>query len=83
VRAELQAFHLRRSQPDEAETAAKAALAIDSGSLEAHRVQGPSMPATPTVARRRPRAASRSRVSKDAITHLEQASASTWPAFSC
>ncbi len=38
--AELAAFHLRRSQPDEAEKAAKAALAIDENNIEAHRVLG-------------------------------------------
>ena len=40
VRAELGAFHLRRSQPEEAEAAAKAALAIDSNNIEGHRVLG-------------------------------------------
>src|SRR5436190_3362348 len=77
VRAELGAFHLRRSQPEEAETAGKAALAIDSANLEAHRVlglvyagyaDGATAPGTgPQVAQ----------YLKDAISHLEQASAST------
>jgi hypothetical protein len=62
VRAELGAFHLRRSQPEEAETAAKAALAIDGASLEAHRVLGLVYAGyADGTARRRPRAASRSR----------------------
>ena len=40
VWAELGAFHLRRSQPEDAEAAAKSALAIDSTSIEGHRVLG-------------------------------------------
>ena len=78
VRAELGAFHLRRSQPEEAETAAKAALAIDSTSLEGHRVLGlvyagyADGGSQRGVRRRRSRS-----ILKDAITHLELASAST------
>src|SRR5688572_16341674 len=77
VRAELGAFHLRRSQPEEAETAAKAALVIDGASLEAHRVlglvyagyaDGGTSPGTGRQV---------AQYLKDAITHLEQASAST------
>ncbi len=77
VRAELGAFHLRRSQPEEAEAAAKAALAIDNTNLEGHRVlglvyagyaDGATAPGTgPQVAQ----------YLTDAISHLEQASAST------
>jgi len=78
VRAELGAFHLRRSQPEDAETAAKAALAIDSNSLEAHRVLG--LVYAGYADGGQTSAASRQQVAqylKDAITHLEQASAST------
>ena len=78
VRAELGAFHLRRSQPEDAETAAKAALAIDSGSLEGHRVLG--LVYAGYADGGQTSAASRQQVAqylKDAITHLEQASAST------
>jgi tetratricopeptide (TPR) repeat protein len=78
VRAELGAFHLRRSQPEDAETAAKAALAIDTGSLEAHRVLG--LVYAGYADGGQTTAASRQQVAqylKDAITHLEQASAST------
>ncbi len=78
VRAELGAFHLRRSQPEDAETAAKAALAIDSGSLEAHRVLG--LVYAGYADGGQTSAANRQQVAqylKDAITHLEQASAST------
>ena len=79
VRAELGAFHLRRSQPEEAEAAAKSALAIDGASLEAHRVLG-LVYAGYADGNSQTTAASRQQVAqylKDAITHLEQASAST------
>jgi tetratricopeptide (TPR) repeat protein len=76
IRAEMAAFHLRRSQPDEAEKAAKSALAISDDSLEAHRTLGlvyagyteSSSARTPT-----PPAAEYLR---DAIVHLERAASS-------
>ena len=77
VRAELGAFHLRRSQPEEAEGAAKASLVIDGDNPEAHRVlglvyagyaDGGSQQRGPN-----PQAA---QFLKDAIMHLELASAS-------
>jgi tetratricopeptide (TPR) repeat protein len=77
IRAELGAFHLRRSQPEEAEAAAKAALAIDSASSEAHRVLGlvyagyADGGSSPAAGRQT------AQYLKEAITHLEQASAST------
>src|SRR5262245_35622102 len=37
LRGQVASFYLRRSQPDEAEKAAKEALAIDEGNIEAHR----------------------------------------------
>lgn len=40
VRAEMAAFFLRRSQPEQAEKAARAALAINERNLEAHRTLG-------------------------------------------
>ena len=79
VRAELGAFHLRRSQPEEAEAAAKSALSIDGASLEAHRVLG-LVYAGYADGNTQTTAASRQQVAqylKDAIAHLEQASAST------
>jgi tetratricopeptide (TPR) repeat protein len=77
LRAQVAAFHLRRSQPDEAERAAKAALEIDEKNGEAHRALGlvyagyadaatGGRNATPQIAT----------YLKDAITHLERAAAS-------
>src|SRR3989338_5110029 len=40
VRAEIAAFHLRRDRRTEAESAARDALKLDDGNLEAHRVLG-------------------------------------------
>jgi tetratricopeptide (TPR) repeat protein len=40
LRGQVASFHLRRSQPDEAEKAAKAALDIDAKNIEAHRALG-------------------------------------------
>ena len=77
VRAELGAFHLRRSQPEEAEAAAKAALAIDSASLEAHRVLGLVYAGYADGGSQRASSAQVAQYLKDAITHLEAASAST------
>jgi tetratricopeptide (TPR) repeat protein len=77
VRAELGAFHLRRSQPEEAEAAAKAALAIDSGSVEAHRVLGLVYAGYADGGSQRGTTAQSAQYLKDAIAHLELASAST------
>ncbi len=40
IRAEIAAFHMRGNQPQEAEAAARAALALDPECVEAHRVLG-------------------------------------------
>ena len=40
LRGQIASFYLRRSQPDEAEKAAQAALAIDDDNIEAHRALG-------------------------------------------
>jgi Flp pilus assembly protein TadD len=75
VRAELGAFHLRRSQPDEAERAAQAALALDGTNSEAHRVLG--LVYAGYVDAGNPRAAAQiEQYLKDAIMHLELASSS-------
>jgi tetratricopeptide (TPR) repeat protein len=77
VRAELGAFHLRRSQPEEAEAAAKAALAIDSNSVEGHRVLGLVYAGYADGGTQRGTTAQATQYLKDAIVHLELASAST------
>ena len=77
VRAELGAFHLRRSQPEEAEAAAKAALAIDSDSVEGHRVLGLVYAGYADGGSQRASTAQTTQYLKDAIMHLELASAST------
>jgi tetratricopeptide (TPR) repeat protein len=74
LRGQVAAYYLRRSQPDEAEKAAKAALDIDDSNVEAHRALGlvyagyadaNSRQANPQIAQ----------YLKDAITHLERAAA--------
>ena len=78
IRAELGAFHLRRSQPEDAEAAARAALAIDSESIEGHRVLGLVYAgyADGGSQQKGASAAQTAQFLKDAITHLELASAS-------
>jgi tetratricopeptide (TPR) repeat protein len=76
LRGQVAAFYLRRSQPDEAEKAAKAALDIDADNTEAHRALGlvyagyadaatGKQASTPVIAG----------YLKDSITHLEKAAA--------
>jgi tetratricopeptide (TPR) repeat protein len=77
VRAELGAFHLRRSQPEEAEAAAKAALAIDGTNVEGHRVLGLVYAGYADGGSQRGSSAQVTQYLKDAIMHLELASAST------
>jgi tetratricopeptide (TPR) repeat protein len=78
VRAELGAFHLRRSQPEEAEAAAKSALAIESTNVEAHRVLGLVYAGyADGGSNQRGTSAQVAQFLKDAIVHLELASAST------
>ena len=76
VRAELGAFHLRRSQPEEAEGAAKASLAIDSNNPEAHRVLGLVYAGYADGGTQRDPNPQAAQFLKDAIMHLELASAS-------
>ncbi|HEY6507464.1 MAG TPA: tetratricopeptide repeat protein [Vicinamibacterales bacterium] len=76
VRAELGAFHLRRSQPEEAEGAAKASLAIDSANPEAHRVLGLVYAGYADGGTQRGPNPQVAQFLKDGIMHLELASAS-------
>jgi tetratricopeptide (TPR) repeat protein len=72
LRGQVAAFHLRRSQPDEAEKAARAALEIDAENTEAHRALGLVFAgyADASTNRNSPQIAT---YLKDAITHLEKA----------
>jgi Flp pilus assembly protein TadD len=74
VRAELGAFHLRRSQPEEAERAAQAALALDDSNIEGHRVLGLVYAGYVDNANQRSAPAQTAQYLKDAIAHLERAS---------
>ena len=76
LRGQAASFYLRRSQPDEAEKAAKAGLDIDDANIEAHRALGlvyagyadaatGARAGTPEIAT----------YLKDAITHMERAAA--------
>ena len=76
IRAELAAFYLRRSQPEEAEKAAKDALAIDDRSLEAHRTLGLVYAGyTDSVTQRNP-TPQVTEYLRQAIVHLERAASS-------
>jgi len=59
VRAEIASLYLRQNQMAEAEKAARAALALDADSIEAHRVLGLVLSGQPDRM-------------KDAVTHLER-----------
>jgi tetratricopeptide (TPR) repeat protein len=59
VRAEIAALHLRQNQVAAAEKAARAALALDPDSTEAHRVLGLALSGQPDTM-------------KEAVTHLEK-----------
>jgi tetratricopeptide (TPR) repeat protein len=72
--AELSAFHLRRSQPEEAERAAKAGLAIDDNNLEAHRALGLVYAGYADAASpRTPQSPEIETFQRDGILHLEKA----------
>jgi tetratricopeptide (TPR) repeat protein len=76
VRAEIAALHLRRNERNEAEKAAKAALAIDDKNVEGNRVLGLlyAAAADATGERSSPQAATNIR---EAIAYLERAAAGT------
>jgi tetratricopeptide (TPR) repeat protein len=70
--AELAAFHLRRSQPEEAERAGKASLAVDEGNLEAHRALGLVYAGYTESTNSRTVSPQQKAYTTDAITHLER-----------
>jgi tetratricopeptide (TPR) repeat protein len=73
LRGQVAAFHLRRSQPDEAEKAARAALAIDDDNIEAHRALGLVFAGYADAAGARSSSPQIATYLKDAVTHLERA----------
>ena len=79
LRGQVASFHLRRSQPDEAEKAARAALAIDEDNIEAHRALGLVFAGYADAAGARSTSPQITTYLQDAITHLERAAASAAP----
>jgi tetratricopeptide (TPR) repeat protein len=76
LRGQVASFYLRRSQPDEAEKAAKAALVIDEMNIEAHRALGLVYAGYADAATgARSTSPEITTYLKDAITHLERAAA--------
>lgn len=73
--AELAAFHLRRSQPEEAERAAKSGLAIDQNNVEAHRALGLVYAGYADAASPRSQSPEVEAFQRDGILHLEKAAA--------
>ncbi len=74
VRAEIASFHLRRNQRAEAETAARAAIAIEQDNVEANRVLGNLYAAAAEGgAQQRTAAAEADKNAAAAIVHLERA----------
>ena len=73
VKAEIASFQLRRSKRDEAEKAAREAIALDDENTEAHKVLGLIYAATADTFNGRAQAAQFAASAKEAITHLERA----------
>jgi tetratricopeptide (TPR) repeat protein len=72
IRAEIASVYLKQSRRDDAEKAAREALAIDSGSVEAHRVLGTIYTTSADAAVERRQNAQAVAYSREAIVHLEQ-----------
>ena len=72
IRAEMAAFHLRRSSQDDAETSAREALAISEGNLEAHRVLGLIYASRTDEASRQRQTAQAAAHAREAISHFER-----------
>jgi tetratricopeptide (TPR) repeat protein len=73
VKAEIASFHLRRSKREEAEKAAREAIALDDNNTEAHRVLGLLFAATADTLSGRTQAAQFASAAREAIAHLERA----------
>jgi tetratricopeptide (TPR) repeat protein len=76
VRAEIASLHMRQDRLKEAEQAAKAALALNDKSIDAHRVLGLIYSAYAEGAAEAGQASRAPELSKDAIAHLERVLAS-------
>jgi tetratricopeptide (TPR) repeat protein len=76
IRAEIASFHLRHNRRDEAEKAAREALALDAGNLEAHRVLGLLFAANADAFNEKRQGAQAIAASREAIAHLERVAAS-------
>lgn len=73
VKAEIASFQLRRSKRDEAEKAAREAIALDDENIEGHKVLGLIYAATADTFNGRAQAAQFAASAKEAIAHLERA----------
>ena len=73
VRAEIASFQLRRSKRDEAEKAAREAIALDDENTEGHKVLGLIYAATADTFNGRAQAPQFEASALEAITHLERA----------
>lgn len=73
IRAEIASFELRRNRRDEAEQAAKAALALDDGNIEGHRVLGLLYAGYVEASTPRTQTPQISEYARQAIVHLERA----------
>ena len=73
VRAEIAAFQLRRDRRNEAEAAAREALKLNEGNLEAHRVLGLVYSAQADAINANATPQKFLAVARDAIQHLERA----------
>lgn len=73
VKAEIASFQLRRSKRDEAEKAARDAIALDDDNTEGHKVLGLIYAATADTYNGRAQAAQFAASAKEAIAHLERA----------
>jgi tetratricopeptide (TPR) repeat protein len=73
LRAQIASFYLRRSQPDDAEKAARAALEIDDANIEAHRALGLVFAGYADAPGNRTTNPQIAAYLADAVTHLERA----------
>jgi tetratricopeptide (TPR) repeat protein len=76
IRAEIASFHLRQNRRDEAEKAAREALALAADNLEAHRVLGLVYAGDADAAAEKRQGPQSAAFSREAITHLERVASS-------
>src|SRR5262245_12280398 len=74
IKAEIASFQLRHNKRDEAERAAREALMLEEGNLEAHRVLGLIAAANADAASEKRQGAQATSYSREAIAHLERVS---------